>query len=66
MEFEAKRYYRQETSPAAVEQAAGDRKPHLARFLAEKEADPDIERLLEGRGLSDRQSRPEIEDEFSG
>ncbi len=31
--------------PAPAQQAAGNGKPHLARFLAEKDADPDIERL---------------------
>ena len=39
-------------------------KPHLARFLAEKEADPDIERLLEGFSLLSGSLRQKIEDEF--
>ena len=39
-------------------------KPHLARFLAEKEADPDIERLLEGFALLSGSLRQKIEDEF--
>lgn len=39
-------------------------KPHLARFLAEKEADPDIERLLEGFSLLSGNLRQKIEDEF--
>lgn len=39
-------------------------KPHLARFLAEKEADPDIERLLEGFSLLSGSLRQKIEDAF--
>ncbi len=39
-------------------------KPQLASFLAEKEADPDIERLLEGFSLLSGKLRQKIEDEF--
>ncbi|HDS0829632.1 TPA: type VI secretion system baseplate subunit TssF, partial [Escherichia coli] len=39
-------------------------KPHLARFLAEKDADPDIERLLEGVAFLTGNLRQKIEDEF--
>lgn len=40
------------------------RKTHLARFLAEKDADPDIERLLEGVAFLTGNLRQKIEDEF--
>ncbi|MDU8924534.1 type VI secretion system baseplate subunit TssF [Pasteurellaceae bacterium LIM206] len=39
-------------------------KPHLANFLSEKSADPDVERLLEGFAFLTGNLRAKIEDEF--
>ncbi|MGC7561031.1 type VI secretion system baseplate subunit TssF [Pasteurella sp. PK-2025] len=39
-------------------------KPHLANFLSEKSADPDVERLLEGFAFLTGSLRAKIEDEF--
>lgn len=39
-------------------------KPHLARFLAEKGTDPDVERILEGFAFLSGNLRAKIEDEF--
>lgn len=48
MEFE-ERYFREELDYLRqLSKLLATEKPHLARFLAEKDADPDIERLLEG------------------
>ncbi len=47
MEFE-ERYFREELDYLRqLSKLLATEKPHLARFLAEKDADPDIERLLE-------------------
>lgn len=59
------RYYRKELD--YLRQAAkllAKEKPHLAKFLAEKGADPDVERLLEGFALLSGNLRAKIEDEF--
>lgn len=46
MEFE-ERYFREELDYLRqLSKLLATEKPHLARFLAEKDADPDIERLL--------------------
>ncbi|EAM3780337.1 type VI secretion system baseplate subunit TssF [Salmonella enterica] len=64
MEFE-ERYYRQELDHLRqLSKLLATEKPHLARFLAEKEADPDIERLLEGVAFLTGNLRQKIEDEF--
>lgn len=48
MEFE-ERYFREELDYLRqLSKLLATEKPHLARFTAEKDADPDIERLLEG------------------
>lgn len=39
-------------------------KPHLARFLAEKEGDPDVERLMESFAFLSGGLRQKLEDEF--
>lgn len=39
-------------------------KPHLANFLSEKSADPDVERLLEGFAFLSGNLRAKIEDQF--
>lgn len=39
-------------------------KPHLAHFLSEKSADPDVERLLEGFAFLSGSLREKIEDQF--
>ncbi|CAM7505095.1 type VI secretion system baseplate subunit TssF [Citrobacter portucalensis] len=64
MEFE-ERYYRQELNYLRqLSKQLATEKPHLARFLAEKGADPDIERLLEGVAFLTGNLRQKIEDEF--
>lgn len=64
MEFE-ERYYRQELDYLRqLSKLVATEKPHLARFLAEKDADPDIERLLEGVAFLTGNLRQKIEDEF--
>lgn len=64
MEFE-ERYYRQELDYLRqLSKLLATEKPHLARFLAEKGADPDIERLLEGVAFLTGSLRQKIEDEF--
>ncbi|QME84856.1 type VI secretion system baseplate subunit TssF [Escherichia fergusonii] len=59
------RYYRKELDylRQAGKLLAKD-KPHLARFLADKGADPDVERLLEGFALLAGNLRAKIDDEF--
>lgn len=39
-------------------------KPHLVKFLSEKSADPDVERLLEGFAFLSGNLRAKIEDQF--
>lgn len=39
-------------------------KPHLAHFLAEKEGDPDVERLMEAFAFMSGSLRQKLEDEF--
>lgn len=64
MEFE-ERYYRQELDYLRqLSKLLATEKPHLAQFLAEKGADPDIERLLEGVAFLTGNLRQKIEDEF--
>lgn len=64
MEFE-ERYYRQELDYLRqLSKLLATEKPHLARFLAEKGTDPDIERLLEGVAFLTGNLRQKIEDEF--
>lgn len=64
MEFE-ERYYRQELDYLRqLSKLLATEKPHLARFLSEKGADPDIERLLEGVAFLTGSLRQKIEDEF--
>lgn len=64
MEFE-ERYYQQELDYLRqLSKLLATEKPHLARFLSEKGADPDIERLLEGVAFLTGSLRQKIEDEF--
>ncbi|EFH5366645.1 TPA: type VI secretion system membrane subunit TssM [Escherichia coli] len=64
MEFE-ERYFREELDYLRqLSKLLATEKPHLARFLAEKDADPDIERLLEGVAFLTGNLRQKIEDEF--
>ena len=64
MEFE-ERYFREELDYLRqLSKLLATEKPHLARFLAEKDADPDIERLLEGGAFLTGKLRQKIEDEF--
>ncbi|EFQ3920340.1 type VI secretion system protein TssA [Escherichia coli] len=64
MEFE-ERYFREELDYLCqLSKLLATEKPHLARFLAEKDADPDIERLLEGVAFLTGNLRQKIEDEF--
>ena len=56
MSFEEK-YFREELDYLRqLGKLLAKEKPHLAPFLAEKEADPDVERLLEARGHTVRPS----------
>lgn len=64
MEFE-ERYFREELDYLRqLSKLLATEKTHLARFLAEKDADPDIERLLEGVAFLTGNLRQKIEDEF--
>ncbi|EIY0276078.1 type VI secretion system baseplate subunit TssF [Escherichia coli] len=64
MEFE-ERYFREELDYLRqLSKLLATEKPHLARFLAEKDADPDIERLLEGVAFLTGNLHQKIEDEF--
>lgn len=57
MEFE-ERYFREELDYLRqLSKLLATEKPHLARFLAEKDADPDIERLLFLPAISARKLR---------
>ncbi|MFU2315800.1 type VI secretion system baseplate subunit TssF [Rahnella sp. PCH160] len=64
MSFEEK-YFREELDYLRqLGKLLAKEKPHLAPFLAEKEADPDVERLLEGFAFLSGNMRSRIEDEF--
>ncbi|EAA7842704.1 type VI secretion system baseplate subunit TssF [Salmonella enterica] len=64
MEFE-ERYYREELDYLRqLSKLLATEKPHLARFLSEKGADPDIERLLEGFAFLSGKLRQKIDDEL--
>lgn len=64
MSFE-ERYFREELDYLRqLGKLLAKEKPHLAPFLAEKEADPDVERLLEGFAFLSGNLRSRIEDEF--
>lgn len=64
MSFE-ERYFREELDYLRQSgKLLAKEKPHLAPFLAEKEADPDVERLLEGFAFLSGNLRSRIEDEF--
>jgi type VI secretion system protein ImpG len=64
MSFEEK-YFREELDYLRqLGKLLAKEKPHLAPFLAEKEADPDVERLLEGFAFLSGNLRSRIEDEF--
>ncbi|KMK50443.1 type VI secretion protein [[Actinobacillus] muris] len=41
-----------------------DKKPHLAHFLSEQSADPDVERLLEGFAFLTGSLRAKVDDQF--
>ncbi|VFS03794.1 T6SS protein Cts1C [Citrobacter koseri] len=64
MAFE-ERYYREELDYLRqLGKLLGREKPHLARFLAEKEGDPDVERLMEAFAFLSGGLRQKLEDEF--
>lgn len=64
MAFE-ERYYREELDYLRqLGKLLAQEKPHLARFLAEKEGDPDVERLMEGFAFLSGGLRQKLEDEF--
>ncbi|HBU8852653.1 type VI secretion system baseplate subunit TssF [Citrobacter sp. Cs237] len=64
MAFE-ERYYREELDYLRqLGKLLGREKPHLARFVAEKEGDPDVERLMEAFAFLSGGLRQKLEDEF--
>lgn len=64
MAFE-ERFYREELDYLRqLGKLLGREKPHLARFLAEKEGDPDVERLMEAFAFLSGGLRQKLEDEF--
>lgn len=64
MAFE-ERYYREELDYLRqLGKLLAQEKPYLARFLAEKEGDPDVERLLEAFAFLSGGLRQKLEDEF--
>ena len=64
MAFE-ERYYREELDYLRqLGKVLAQEKPYLARFLAEKEGDPDVERLMEAFAFLSGALRQKIEDEF--
>lgn len=64
MAFE-ERYYREELDYLRqLGKLLAHEKPYLARFLAEKEGDPDVERLLEAFAFLSGGLRQKLEDEF--
>lgn len=63
MSFE--KYFRDELDYLhQVGRAVACEKPHLAAFLSEKGADPDVERLLEGFAFLSGNLREKIDDQF--
>lgn len=59
------RYFREELDYIRqLGKVLAKEKPHLARFLAEKGTDPDVERMLEGFAFLSGNLRAKIEDEF--
>lgn len=64
MAFE-ERYYQEELDYLRqLGKLLAEDKPYLARFLAEKEGDPDVERLLEAFAFLSGGLRQKLEDEF--
>jgi Uncharacterized protein conserved in bacteria len=64
MAFE-ERYYREELDYLRrLGKLLAREKPHLAHFLAEKESDPDVGRLLEAFAFLSGNLRQKLEDEF--
>ncbi|EKW1657233.1 type VI secretion system baseplate subunit TssF [Citrobacter freundii] len=64
MAFE-ERYYREELDYLRqLGKLLAQEKPHLARFLAEKEGDPDVERLMEASAFLSGRQRQKLEDAF--
>ncbi|HEC5280192.1 TPA: type VI secretion system baseplate subunit TssF [Enterobacter cloacae] len=64
MAFE-ERYYQEELDYLRqLGKLLAQEKPYLARFLAEKEGDPDVERLLEAFAFLSGGLRQKLEDEF--
>ncbi|HEX4504030.1 MAG TPA: type VI secretion system baseplate subunit TssF [Scandinavium sp.] len=64
MAFE-ERYYREELDYLRqLGKLLAQEKPYLARFLSEKEGDPDVERLLEAFAFLSGGLRQKLEDEF--
>ncbi|WP_148873133.1 type VI secretion system baseplate subunit TssF, partial [Serratia marcescens] len=64
MAFE-ERYYREELDYLRqLGKLLAQEKPYLARFLADKEGDPDVERLLEAFAFLSGSLRQKLEDEF--
>ncbi|MFZ7236309.1 type VI secretion system baseplate subunit TssF [Avibacterium gallinarum] len=59
------KYFRQELDYLReLGKEIANEKPHLANFLSEKSADPDVERLLEGFAFLSGSLRAKIEDQF--
>ncbi len=59
------RYYREELDYLRqLGKLLAQEKPHLAHFLAEKEGDPDVERLMEAFAFMSGSLRQKLEDEF--
>ena len=64
MAFE-ERYYREELDYLRqLGKLLAQEKPYLARFLSDKEGDPDVERLMEGFAFLSGGLRQKLEDEF--
>ncbi|WP_442977320.1 type VI secretion system baseplate subunit TssF, partial [Salmonella enterica] len=66
MAFE-ERYYQEELDYVRqLGKLLAKDKPYLARFLAEKEGDPDVERLLEAFAFLSGGLRLKVEEEYPG
>ncbi|HDR2167997.1 TPA: type VI secretion system baseplate subunit TssF, partial [Enterobacter cancerogenus] len=64
MAFEERYYLEEMDYLRQLGKLLSQEKPYLARFLAEKEGDPDVERLLEAFAFLSGALRQKLEDEF--
>lgn len=64
MAFEERYYHEELDYLRQLGKVLAQEKPHLARFLSEKEGDPDVERLLEAFAFLSGGLRQKLEDEF--